>query len=168
MQNLTIRLSEIAQWCGGYIFSADFILYCQTIEMSGFEVAGLVLAILPIVGKGLKHWKDHLTRVDAFKGYQWRFDELMTEVDLELTEYRSIMLRLLAPIVADDNVLKELVEDGNCIHWKDTELHSQIAIQLKGNYRGFQTLVRHMHDLLIDLQKILDIQQGQVGMSIKT
>lgn len=126
------------------------------------EVAGLVVAVLPIVCKGLNHWRRHCSELNTYQGFQFRFDELRVRVSIEIMEYKCILFYVLSPIVDDDDILRSLIEDGDSRYWKHEDLNRQLTSRLGDKTDSFETLISLMYKVVVDLQRKLRIKNGQV------
>lgn len=106
--------------------------------MSGFEVAGLILAVFPLMISGMEHYEG----VEKKTRTWWRIKRVHRRdcISLEFAkiEYEAVINKLLDPLllegVIDEGKCRELLTDPECKSWNDHE----IAIGL-GERLGLKT-----------------------------
>ncbi|KAL2368560.1 hypothetical protein BDBG_09511 [Blastomyces gilchristii SLH14081] len=74
--------------------------------MSGIEIAGVLLAVFPLIISGLEHWRD----AAKVGGYFWRvregYNKCLRDVQFYELLYKRNLKELLMPIVADADEVK--------------------------------------------------------------
>jgi hypothetical protein len=123
--------------------------------MAGNEVAGVVLAVIPILRITLQQFDG-----DRFKTLV-KYDEMIRRItrklDLQHAQFHSTCERLLSPLVDEDR-LAELLENPKASTWNDPELESDMKEHLgRKKYDLYITTVRDLAASIIRLQDDLGL-----------
>lgn len=76
--------------------------------------------------------------------------------------YNENMIRLLDPIIGDNESLAKLVGDPTDSRWNDHSLDTLLEQRLSSEFDRFLRIVDRMHEVMLDLNKLLQIEDGQV------
>ncbi|THZ99657.1 hypothetical protein D6C82_05022 [Aureobasidium pullulans] len=131
-------------------------------SMSGLEVAGLVLAVIPLFISAFEHYEAGLRPFQRFFNYE---QEASRYKIILLTQYAvfSQTLDYLLTELTDQDELDDMVTRGYGDLWKDSQLNTKLQRQLGTAYESFRIVLVQISNDMEQLATILDIQrQGQL------
>ncbi|KAL2672620.1 hypothetical protein Neosp_013333 [[Neocosmospora] mangrovei] len=103
--------------------------------MSGIEVAGLVLGGFPILLNCLDYYRKGFEPLEEWFSFRTHFIAFVDNIRHQMMRYNENMIRLLDPIVGDSENLAKLIT----------------------------RIVDRMQEVMLDLNKLLQIEDGQVS-----
>ncbi|KAI8635428.1 hypothetical protein F5Y19DRAFT_469299 [Xylariaceae sp. FL1651] len=131
--------------------------------MSGIEVAGLVLGGFPILLNCLDYYREGFEPLEEWWNFRTHFIAFVDDVRHQMMRYNENMIRLLDPVITDTGSLAKLVEDPTDHRWKDHSLDDLLKRHLASELDRFLRIINRMYDVVRDLNKLLQIQDGQVS-----
>lgn len=130
--------------------------------MSGLEVAGLVLAVIPLFISAFEHYEEGLQPYKRLFHYEQQSRRYRIRLLVQYTTY-SQTLRYLLTDLTDRDKLDDMITRGYGEIWKDQELTTRLQQQLGTVYESVRIVLNQLSDVMEQLAKILDIErQGQV------
>jgi hypothetical protein len=130
--------------------------------MSGFEVTGVVLAILPLIVNQLDNYVQGLETLKSFRTRKYRRD-LQRYLDRIKTQ-RALLLntleRTLADAIDDENEIIQLINDPTGSSWKDAYIQRSLRMRLGRDYDVFIANMTELSSLLNTLCQKLNINPG--------
>lgn len=122
--------------------------FCALLTMSGFEVAGVVLGVLPIVIEAIKCYDTISTKFRIFRqsslGIQKFYNLLRVQRQLFLRESHF----LLGLIDVDEKKRRVMVENATHALWTDKELNHRLTHRLGDHYEACEAAVKTIHIIL--------------------
>lgn len=145
------------------VFSVRFVLY--RIDMSGIEIAGLVLGSFPIMLNCLEYYREGLEPLDNWLHFRKHFIAFVDEIEHQMMRYTENMIRLLDPIVKDNDSLVALVHDTADPRWTDDQgtLDKLVKNRLTSEHGRFLRIMHRMDETVRALKKFLGIKDGDVS-----
>ncbi|RMJ18496.1 hypothetical protein BHE90_000418 [Fusarium euwallaceae] len=131
--------------------------------MSGIEVAGLVLGGFPILLNCLDYYRKGFEPLEEWFSFRTHFIAFVDNIRHQMMRYHENMIRLLDPIISDNESLAKLVRDPTDSRWYDHSLDSLLEQRLSSELDRFLRIVGRMHEVMLDLNKLLRIEGGQVS-----
>jgi hypothetical protein len=126
------------------------------------EVAGLVLAAIPILIEGIKAYSKGVSTVTIFLRYQIPLEDLAQVLGAEETIYRNICNQLLQGLV-DNKRKAELLQNPGGNVWKDPDLQAGLEERLSTSYDAFSRTVKSMEAAMEEIKKLLKLDsRGKV------
>jgi len=126
------------------------------------EVAGLVLAAIPILIEGIKAYSKGVSTVTVFLRYQIPLEDLAQVLGAEQTIYRNICNQLLQGLV-DNKRKAELLQNPGGNAWRDPELQAGLEERLSTSYDAFNRTVKSMGAAMEEIKKLLKLNsKGKV------
>ena len=117
--------------------------------MSGFEIIGVILALVPIVSGG----------IDGYKclrdGPESR--QLERSFKTQRVIFLNTIEELIYPLVSDSQ-LQTLLKDPNGRLWKDKQLSARLANHLDGAYPIFNEIMEDIKVVMSELQNTLSAE----------
>jgi hypothetical protein len=130
------------------------------------EVAGLVLAAIPILIEGIKAYSKGVSTVTVFLRYQIPLEDLAQVLGAEETIYRNICNQLLQGLV-DNKRKAELLQNPGGNAWRDPELQAGLEERLSTSYDAFNRTVKSMEAAMEEIKKLLKLNsKGKVITSM--
>ena len=131
--------------------------------MSGIEVAGLVLGAFPILLKCLDNYREGLEPLDNWWNFRTDFIAFVDDIKHQMMKYNENIVRLLAPIIADDNSLTALVRNAKDPRWHDGSLSVPLEQRLASEHMRVLRIIARMDRVMEGLKKLLRIEDTKVG-----
>ena len=114
--------------------------------MSGFEIVGLILGLVPVVTGSIEHCRSRNDMRDL--------RQLERSFKTQRNIFENTIEELLSPLLSDVQ-LARLLEDPNNTLWQDTNLSTKLEEHLGGDYQSFKEIMEDVKLMIIELQKIL-------------
>ena len=124
--------------------------------MSGVEIAGFVLASVPLVISALEHYVDGLDTMTRWWRYRAELISFANILCAESTRFLLTCERLLRDLVPEES-LGLLMADPGCSLWKDPWLEEKLRMRLQFSYTVFLKVLGDMDGALKDLQMKLKL-----------
>lgn len=132
--------------------------------MSGIEIAGVVLGSFPILLKCLEYYREGFQPLEEWWHFRTHFIAFIDDIRHQMMRYNENMIRLLDPIIADNDSLTALVRDANEPRWTDGSLDVLLENRLASEHERFLRIVKRMEDVVESLKKFLQIKDSHVGL----
>lgn len=121
------------------------------------EVAGLVLAALPLLISALEHYEDAIDPITSFIHWKQELPRVIRELYMAHTSY-ELNLRLLLSHAVDDNAqLTDMVNDPRCDHWKSPILVGALQEHLGIAYEPGMSTIHEIAAIMIAIAQCLNI-----------
>lgn len=132
--------------------------------MSGIELAGLVLGAFPIILNGLESYRKGFEPLEEWWQFRTHFILFIDDVRHQMMKYNANMIRLLDPIVmsTDDDKLATLLRIPSPNH-PEFDLEKVLEGRLASELDRFLRIVSRMHELMLSLKKLLQIEDGKAS-----
>lgn len=78
--------------------------------MSGFEVVGVVLGVLPLIISAIEHYNDIVDPIMTYRKYSTTLQTLMTEINAQRDIFQNECILILSQFV-DQHVLEDMLKD---------------------------------------------------------
>ena len=118
---------------------------------TGLEVAGLALAIFPVVIQSLQFYAKSLQETKKWWRYSMVARGLLRDLEMERTKFENSCEELLFE-VADSAELNLLLAHPNGPQWQETHLQIALKSRLGKSFSVFLETVTAIQDTLQDLQ----------------
>ncbi|KAH0542502.1 hypothetical protein FGG08_003098 [Glutinoglossum americanum] len=130
--------------------------------MSGIEIAGLVLGSFPILLNCLDYYRKGFEPLEEWWNFRTHFIAFVDDIRHQMMRYNENMIRLLDPIIADNDDLNALVQDANDPRWTDGSLAIPLEQRLASECERFIRIIKRMEEVVGDLKRLLQIKDGNV------
>ncbi|KAJ4362737.1 hypothetical protein N0V95_001339 [Ascochyta clinopodiicola] len=111
--------------------------------MSGLEVAGIVLAALPLIISALEHYTDGIKGVKRYYRYRTDLQSLIDAVKTQKVIFGDTLEQLLTGIVRNDKMATFMENPA-----AQSEVDLRLRKRLKGGYDAYFANVREMETAL--------------------
>jgi hypothetical protein len=130
--------------------------------MSGFEVAGIILGVLPVVVSCAQHYRKGLEPLDEWYHFQTRFIEFIHSIRHQEMKFRRNVVELLRPMLDNEQELQALIRNLHHPRWSDGSLNDAFDKRLGEERDRFVYTLGEMGAVMKDLEKLLQIENGRV------
>lgn len=132
--------------------------------MSGLEIAGVVLGVIPLFVSAIEHYEDGIRPFKTLKlaVYRQELSNYRTKLSLEYGLYTNTLEELLANIVPEDEA-SSMITQGYSPVWKQLDLEHKLKRRLGNAHTTYLMVMRQMQDVMAKIASLLDIEkQGNV------
>jgi hypothetical protein len=131
--------------------------------MSGLEITGVVLGLIPLVIAALDQYADGIRTIKRALKYKTELGNLVHELKAESIIYQDTCEWILDGMVSSME-LEMLVKDPGGPLWSNDKLDKQLKERLGRSYEVYKTTVIDMNDAVREFMAKLDLDdQGNVG-----
>lgn len=129
--------------------------------MSGLEVAGLVVGIVPIVVEILKSYSVARDRLRTFAHYTQVVYDVQLRYRVAATNFGNDCQLLLKTVVDDARELSQMIDDPKHGGWQDSLLEERLHKFLGRDYQLFEQVVVRIRDVLRETRaRLSEFDQG--------
>ncbi|KAK2762795.1 hypothetical protein FQN54_000970 [Arachnomyces sp. PD_36] len=130
--------------------------------MSGIETAGLVLAIFPLIVKGLSHFAEGVETVKVWRKQRRQLEEYAIQLEGHLVFWLDTLEELLEGIVDSDDVQAQMLKNPEVASlWKHPEYEERLKTRLDRSYDVYVATMSRMFEALDEVKTRLDV--GKIG-----
>jgi hypothetical protein len=129
--------------------------------MSGFEVAGVILGVIPLLVSALEHYANSVRTIQRFRRYKYELKTLALELKTEQTLFRNTCELLLDGIV-DDQAIDEQLTDPDGELWSKLDFQKNLQKRLGSSYEVYIERVRAMKSTLEHFRNRLELNDKWV------
>ena len=144
--------------------------------MSGVEIAGLVLGVLPLLIQGKENLRLALPSTNTFAGIEsynegldpiksfMRWDKELPQCIRKLrnqhVHYAQTMRILLEPITAEVELAEMMTDPGSSRLWKDRQVAAKLQDRLQESYQAYQGTVADIERITRQIASKLDLDRA--------
>ncbi|GAB7349706.1 hypothetical protein MBLNU459_g0447t1 [Dothideomycetes sp. NU459] len=129
--------------------------------MSGIEVVGLVLGVLPLCISALEHYEKGLGPVTAMVKYRRELARYRCRLAVQYALYSQTIEYLLTPIVEEDQLESMFAQDFGEL-WKQPDIAGRLEDHLGSVHEAYHYTLMDIQEVIEELVAMLDIErQGQ-------
>jgi hypothetical protein len=132
--------------------------------MSGIEIAGLVLGGFPLLVSAAEHYKEGWEPLVKWKRFRTEFLHFIDAIDIEKHLFDQMLERFLISADITQAELQLFLTDPNYEGWQRKELAAALEMRLGHSYGAFMSSIRTMNQLMAELQSLLSLRDGKVGL----
>lgn len=125
--------------------------------MSGIEVIGLVLAIIPLVISGVEYYDGAVSKVRWYIKYKGELDSLLRFLDDAQTSLMTIFDNLLSGIAPEWDI-DDMVKNPLHEMWHNETIRKKIHSRLYIKAATFSNSLRDIYAAMDEMKERLDIQ----------
>ena len=143
-----------------HLFDISSIHFVDMI--TGVEVAGLSLAILPLIVSALEHYNDGTRPLKDFVKYRCLIRIMVIDLGTQSELLRNSIEKLLDGLVSDTEIAT-LLENPAGPAWRERSLATRLEKRLAGAYMVYMESIKNILILLEDLRDKIGLDEnGQV------
>ncbi|KAF1354686.1 hypothetical protein BDV97DRAFT_395111 [Delphinella strobiligena] len=126
--------------------------------MSGLEVVGLVLGVLPLFISALEHYEKGLGQFKSMFSYRTQLARYRCKLMVEYATYSQTVEYLLISIT-DEDKFEDMVSRGFSEVWKDPTLAIRLQEHLGNVHEAYKFTLTEMRSVIEELATLLDIER---------
>ena len=116
--------------------------------MSGIEVAGIALAVFPIILDGISHFVEGIETVRRWRHYRIRLLSYADVIETQKVYYLDTLEGLLIDLVDSEDDMAHLMAEPGGMFWQKTEYARKLKQRL---HRSYHVFIKAMKDMLQNL-----------------
>jgi hypothetical protein len=155
-QHVRARLSRLSRPFGDNLYAR------ASDNMSGVEVIGLVLGVLPLVISAAENYKKCLEPLDRWRRFKFVFQDFITSVDIQRQMFQLVLKKLLIRVQLPAEEKQRLLTVPDYEGWSDPETVDAIRSRLGGSYDSCMEILRVMKEDMQELQVMMCLKDGSV------
>ncbi|KAE9372484.1 hypothetical protein N431DRAFT_483268 [Stipitochalara longipes BDJ] len=131
--------------------------------MSGIEVVGLLLGVIPLVISAMEHYKEGIDIITDIRNYRSTLKSLKTKLSIQEELYRGTLQRLLLSELSPLEVHALFPEPGvkgSSASWGTKDIEDKLRRKLGVKYDIFMAVVADMNRIMEELMEKLDIDMN--------
>ncbi|XPS72503.1 hypothetical protein M3J09_004668 [Ascochyta lentis] len=132
--------------------------------MSGLEVAGLAVGVLPILVEAIKSYSTISQGFRTFRHYSKEVKTFSIQLKVQKGVFRNEM-RLLLRLIEDARIVEEMLEDAGDSRWTNEKLNGRLIGILQHDYESYQDTIEETAEILEGLE--LEIEKYNVLLANK-
>jgi hypothetical protein len=123
--------------------------------MSGVEVAGLAIGIIPIVVEIIKSYSTTTSRLKAFARYTHIISDVKLRYQVAAANFSNNCQLLLQAAVEDSVEVSEMIKDPQHAGWQDPSLEERFRTFLEQDHQLCEGIVVKVRDILRETRDTL-------------
>lgn len=127
--------------------------------MSGVEVAGLVLGVLPLVIAGLEAYNESLDPLRAFYRWERELPHFIHKLRQQHVHFEQTLRILFSPITTESQLARMIVDPIGA--WNDEQLASDLKRKLDDAYEAYEATIADIETIMIKISSKLDLERAQ-------
>jgi hypothetical protein len=127
--------------------------------MTGVEVAGIILAVLPLFISALENYENGLDPLRAFLEFDSEWPNQIRKLRDQHINYNLTMKGLLLS-VADSEDVEEMISDPGGACWKDIGMQTRLEERLDEAYQAYLDAIKHIEEIMKTIAKDLKIDHS--------
>lgn len=127
--------------------------------MSGFEVVGVVLGVLPLVISALEHYEDGIAVFRRYYCYRQEIRKVVLILCTEQAELKNTCEQLLIDIVPAHQIVQLLGDSRNKL-WEHPQTVRRLKARLRDSYDVYMERLQAMSMALEKLKSRLDLNES--------
>lgn len=131
--------------------------------MSGVEIAGLAIGVIPIVIEILRSYRTAKERIDSFRKHGEVVFDIQLRYRVAATSFSNDCRLLLKAVVHNAWELPAMLEDPRHDAWRDPNLESKFRAFLEQDYQLFEDIVLLIRNVLRDTQTALQDYERHIS-----
>lgn len=133
---------------------------------SGIEVAGLALAILPLLVNQIDGYVRGIEKIKAFRSYRRELKGYSVGLSTQQTILLNTLEQALEGVVDDVDQVSELIRNPRGDGWKDPVLEKRLRCKLDRNYEVFMGNMTCLSEMIEQLSHKLGISITDMKVGI--
>ena len=132
--------------------------------MSGFEIAGIALAVFPILVEGIVRFVKGVQTIRQWRRYRVKLQDYADFMETQAVYYQDTLEALLTDIVQFEDEIADLMAKPRGAIWKKPEYEEKLRRRLGRSYAVFQKMSDKMLNALLSICEKLGVDpSGQVS-----
>ncbi|KAG4435672.1 hypothetical protein IFR05_008838 [Cadophora sp. M221] len=123
------------------------------------EIAGFVLASLPLMISALEHYRETAEVLEGWWKIKREYTKCMRNLKYHRVAFEENLEELLLPLIADESKLQELLKDPGGSSWQDPTLEAMLKERMPKTYSSYLDTMETMKETIQDLEEALGMSK---------
>ncbi|KAF3401612.1 hypothetical protein F1880_010064 [Penicillium rolfsii] len=132
--------------------------------VTGVEVAGLTLAVLPLFVNQLDDYIRGIEKVRGMRRYRREYKAYSVGLNTQYVILLNTLEQALEGVVDDEDEISKLITEPRGAGWKEPSLQSRLHLKLGRNYDVFLNNMTGLWELLRQLSERLEISATNMNV----
>jgi hypothetical protein len=128
--------------------------------MSGIEVAGLILGVIPLVISALEHYEDLIGPSVAFIKFHGNLARAVRELRNQHALFEQTILILLIPITKPEE-RSHMIDNSDSELWQDAGIEQALRETLDGAYPAYMSVFHDIQRIMVSIALKLNIEGAE-------
>ncbi|KAL1650588.1 hypothetical protein SLS61_005837 [Didymella pomorum] len=128
--------------------------------MSGVEIAGLVLGVLPLLIQGIESYNEGLDPIKSFMRWDKELPQCIRKLRNQHVHYAQTIRILLEPITAEVELAEMMTDPGSSRLWKDSQMAEKLQDRLQESYHAYQGTIADIERITRQIASKLDLDRA--------
>ncbi|KAF3042184.1 hypothetical protein E8E12_008863 [Didymella heteroderae] len=128
--------------------------------MSGVEIAGLVLGVLPLLIQGIESYNEGLDPIKSFMRWDKELPQCIRKLRNQHVHYAQTMRILLEPITAEVELAEMMTDPGSSRLWRDKQMAAKLQDRLQESYHAYQGTIADIERIAKQIASKLDLDRA--------
>lgn len=135
---------------------------------TGFEVVGVMLAIVPLIISALEHYEQGVSTIEKFIRYKREIKSIIEALATENVIFKNSCEQLLNDFLSPLEI-SEMLQNPMGDTWSKPHINVQLRARLDRSYSIYMVHIRNMDASVKALMKRLDLDEnGKVGLTCRS
>jgi hypothetical protein len=130
--------------------------------MSGVEIIGLVLGVLPLVISAAEDYKKCFEPLERWRRFKFVFRDFITSVDIQRQMFQLLLKKLLIRVQLPPEEKQRLLTVPNYEGWSQPETVDAVRSRLGECYDTCMEILKAMEEDMQELQIMMSLKDGSV------
>lgn len=132
--------------------------------MSGVEVAGIVLGVIPVIVTALQNYAAGVSTIKTLRKYERELGSLIRQLKVQTEILRNTCEELLNGI-DPASIVDTMLDNPGGTAWEDSEIDQQLKARLQGAYDPYMATLEDMKEAVEEIRSRLRIDKiGKVSV----
>lgn len=134
---------------------------------TGFEVVGVVLAVVPLIISALEHYEHGVSTIEKFIRYKREIRSITEALATENVMFKNSCEQLLSDFLSPVEIA-EMLQNPTGDTWSKPHINTQLRARLDRSYSIYMVHITNMDASVKTLMKRLDLDEnGKVGLTCR-
>lgn len=131
----------------------------MSLDMSGIEIAGLVLSAVPLLIAAIEHYNHGLDPVKAFVQWKGQLSEVVVDLWHEHNLYSMTLCVVLKELTSPAE-LHDMTTNPRSHLWKSGEVGQKVRTKLGVAYMGYISTIEEIESIMTKLSGHLNLERA--------
>ncbi|KAF2205847.1 hypothetical protein GQ43DRAFT_361554 [Delitschia confertaspora ATCC 74209] len=127
--------------------------------MSGLEIAGVVLGVLPLFIQALEDYNEGLDPVKAFLRWERELPHFIRKLRNQHVHFQQTLRLLLEPIATDSELAEMLAAPAGKL-WKEEGMAEKLQDKLQESFQAYQNIITDIERIMKKIASKLDLERA--------
>ncbi|KAF4628215.1 hypothetical protein G7Y89_g9938 [Cudoniella acicularis] len=130
--------------------------------MTGFEIVGVVLGVLPLIIQAAESYREGFEPFSKWHRFRCEFRAFINDVDLEKQLFDAMVERLLQPTDLSVEKKQDLLTGKDVDGWREPQVQNALSQRLGKSWDACLFLLEAIGEDIIKLEAMMSLKDGSV------